>query len=64
MENAKEKYWGEMYDTMTKYNDQHHTPLSKVNIIEAIYQVMREEDAEENNVTVDMFFPQINESDY
>ena len=52
-----------MYDTITKYNEQHHTPLSNVNIIEAIDQVMREEEAESNNVTVDIFSPQINNSE-
>ena len=52
-----------MYDTITKYNEQHHTPLSNVNIIEAIDQVMREEEAESNNVKVDIFSPQINKSD-
>ena len=63
MANAKEKYRSEMYDTITKYNDQHHTPLSNVNIIEAIDQVTREKQSEANNATVDMFCPQRNESE-
>ena len=45
MVNAKVKYWGEMYDTITNYNDHNYTPLSNVNIIEAIYQVMLEDQA-------------------
>ena len=34
MENAKYKYWTEMYDTITNYNDWNHTPLSNTNIRE------------------------------
>ena len=63
IENAKEKYPGEMYDTITKFNDQHHTPLSNGNIRETIDQVTREGQAETNNLTVDAFSPQRNESD-
>ena len=60
MTNAKKKYWGEMYDTIIKYNDKHHTQLSNVNIRSAIDQVMREEEVKANNVPVYMFGPQRN----
>ena len=43
VENLKENYWVEMYDTITKYNDRHNTPVSNVKIREAINQVTREE---------------------
>ena len=36
MENAKEKYWYEMYDNITNYNNRNHTLLYNVNIIESI----------------------------
>ena len=52
-----------MYNTIRKYNDQNHTPLSNVNIREVIDQVTREEKAEANNVTVDTFIQQINDTD-
>ena len=42
MDILKGNYRGVMYDTITKYNDHNHTPLSNVNIREAINQVMRE----------------------
>ena len=32
MKNAKEKYWSEIYDTITNYNDWNHTPLSNAKI--------------------------------
>ena len=32
MANAKENGWGKLYDTIVKYNDKHHTPLSNVKI--------------------------------
>ena len=41
MENAKNKYWGEIYDNIIKWNDQHHTPWSNVGIREPINQVTR-----------------------
>ena len=37
---AKKNYWGGMYDNITRYNNQHHTLLSNVNIRKAIDQVM------------------------
>ena len=52
-----------MYDTITKYNGQHHTPLPNVDIREVINQVTRKEEAESNNTTVDTFITQRNESD-
>ena len=41
MENANNKHWTEMYDTITNYNDWNNTPLSNVKIREAIVQVTR-----------------------
>ena len=52
-----------MYDTITNHNDRNHTQLYYANITEAIYQVMLEEQAEVNSLTVDMFSSQRNESD-
>ena len=48
---------GLIYDTITKYNDKHHTPLPNLKIIAAINRVMREEEVESNIVTVDTFSP-------
>ena len=61
MENAKEDYWSEMYDTITNYNEQNHSPLSNTKIIEVIYQVVLEDQVESNNVTVDTLSPKIND---
>ena len=58
MKNTKEKYWSEMYDTITNYNDRNYTPLSNTNIREAIDKEIMEEQAEANNATVDAFNPQ------
>ena len=58
MKNTKEKYWSEMYDTITNYNDRNYTPLSNTNIREAIDKEIMEEQAEANNDTVDTFNPQ------
>ena len=55
---------GGIYNTITKYNDQHHTILSNVKIIEAINQVMIEAESEANKATVDMFSTQKNKSDH
>ena len=52
-----------MYDTITNYNDQNHTPLFKANIRTAIDKLVLEDQAESNNGTVDMFSPQINGSE-
>ena len=53
----------EIYDTITNYNDRNNTPLSKAKIREAIDQVILEDKVEANNVMVDMFSPQRNQSD-
>ena len=58
MENTKEDYCSEIYDTLTNYNDRNHTPISNVDTREVIYQVIMEEKAEANNVTVDTFSSQ------
>ena len=63
MENAKDNYWREMYDTINKYNDQHHKPLPNMNIREDTNQVMREERGETHNVTVNTFSPKINKNE-
>ena len=52
-----------MYDTITNYNDRNHTPLSNVNIREAINKVILEGKSEANNVTVDTFSPMRNYSE-
>ena len=61
--NARKNYWGVMYDPITKYNENHDTPLSNVKIRAAIYKVTREEEEEENIVMVDKLDPQRNESE-
>ena len=56
MATSKNKYHTEMSNTLTDYNKRKNTPLSHVNIREAIRKVVEEEyiiDA--NNVTVDTF---------
>ena len=63
MENPKDKYWTKMYDTITNYNDQNHTPLSNEKIREAIHKLTLKEQAEANNVTVDMFSTQRKKSE-
>ena len=64
MENLKDKYWTEMYDTITNYNERNHAPLSNSSIRESIDKVMLEEQAESDNATVDTFSPQRNKSAY
>ena len=49
MENSKDGYWIEIYDTITNYNDRNHTPLSNAKIIEAIDKLMLEEQARSNH---------------
>ena len=61
--NVKEKYQSEIYDTITNYNDRNHIPLSSANNREAINQLIMEEQAESNNINVDTFSPQRNESE-
>ena len=46
MSNANDKYWTEMYDNITNYNNLHHTTLSDANIREAVDKLMQEEQAE------------------
>ena len=59
MENSKDKYYTELCNTITNYNDCKNTPLSNMNIWEEILQVMREEEEESmrdaDNVTDDTF---------
>ena len=57
MENAKENYWLEMYDTITNYNGQNNKPLTNTKIGEAINQVTLEDRSGANNFTVDTFSP-------
>ena len=46
MENAKDNYSEEMYDTITNYNDRNPKPLSNAKIREVINIVILEEQAE------------------
>ena len=59
MENSKDKYYTELCNTKTDYNDHRNMPLSNFNTREAILQVMIEEEEESitdaNNVTANMF---------
>ena len=59
MENLKNKYHTELYNTITYYNKRNNTPLSNVNIWEVISQVTIKEEEEPiievNNVTDDTF---------
>ena len=63
IENAKENYCSEMYGTITNYNNHNHTPLPNLKVIEATNQVIPEEQAEENKVTVYTFSTQRNKSE-
>ena len=56
MKTSKDKYYMEMCNTLTKYNDRNNTPLSNANILEAICKVMEEESiTDANNVTTNTF---------
>ena len=59
MENSKDKYYMELCNTITDYYDCNNTPLSNMNIHEAILQVMREEEeatiTDANNITAYTF---------
>ena len=57
MANEKDKYWTEMYYTITDYNELNHTPFSSAKIRKELDKVMLEEQAEPNNTTVDIFSP-------
>ena len=63
MSNANDKYWTEMYDNITNYNELNHTPLSNANIREVINKVIMEQQAEANNAGVYKFSSMINESE-
>ena len=43
MANSKEKYYTEMFKTLTDYNDRNNTPLSKAKKWEEIREVIEEE---------------------
>ena len=55
----KEKYYTELSNNMTNFNDNNNTPWSKLNIWEAISKVMMEDEEESitdaNNVPTDVF---------
>ena len=56
MTNSKDKYYTEMCNTLTNYNDCNNTPLSNANILEALCKVMEEESImDANNVTTNTF---------
>ena len=52
-----------MYDTITNHNDWNRTSLSNAKIRKSIDQVMLEEQAEANNVTVNTLIPYRNKSE-
>ena len=54
MATSREKYYMEMYKTLTNNNDQNDASLSNDNIQEAIHKFI-EEESDYNNVTVDNF---------
>ena len=56
MATSKDKYYTEMYRTLTDYNDRINTPLSNANDQEAIHKVIEEESmVDTNNFTADKF---------
>ena len=44
MATSKDKYYTELCNTITDYNDRNNMPLSNVNICESILQVMRKDE--------------------
>ena len=44
MENSKEKYYTELYITITNSNGHNNTPLSRLNIRKAVLRSMREDE--------------------
>ena len=58
MGNVKNKYWTEVYDTITNYNDRNHTPLFNANIKEVIDKAMLEGQLEAKNAMLDALSPQ------
>ena len=56
METSRDKYYTEMFKTLTDYNYHKNTPLSNANIWQAIRKVMEEESiVYDHNVTADKF---------
>ena len=57
MASVKENYWLDFHHNITNYNDWNDRPLSNMDIIEAINQVMLEARVitETNKVPIDMF---------
>ena len=53
-----------MIDTITNYNDRNNIPLSNANIRESINQVILEEQAKADNITVDTFSTHRNKGEY
>ena len=55
----EEKYYTELSNTMTTFNDNHNTPLSSVKIQEAVLKVMMEDEEESildaYNIAADVF---------
>ena len=43
-ENSKEKYYTKLYNTITDFNDHNNTPLSSMDIWEAVLRVMKEDE--------------------
>ena len=56
METSRDNYYTEMFNTLTDYNDRNNTPLSNLNIWEAIRKVIEEESiADANNAAMNTF---------
>ena len=56
MATSRDRYYTEMYETLTDYNDCNNILLSNENIREAIREVIEEESiSDSNNLTVDTF---------
>ena len=56
METSRDRYYTEIFKTLTYYNDRNNTPLSNEKIREAINKVMEEESiSNDNNITADTF---------
>ena len=55
MATSRDKYYTELYRTITDWNDQNGASLYNENILDAICRVIVEEEVEAHNVTVDTF---------
>ena len=56
MVTSRYKYYKEMFNTLTDYNDRNNVPLSNKKIREAVHKFMDEESiSDANNVTADTF---------